>query len=358
MTKTALITGITGQDGAYLTELLLLKGYTVFGTHRHAVPVNVWRLQELGLTRHPGLRLLALDPTDLRASLAMVHAVRPDEIYNLAAQSFIGAGFDEPTASAQINGIGALTLLEAIRQGKPDTRFYQASTSEMFGNVAASPQDENTPFHPRNPYGVAKLFAHWMTVHYRENHGMFGACGIAYNHESPLRGHDFVTRKITHAAARIKLGHPDVLELGNLDAQRDWGDAKEYVEGMWRMLQASKPDTFVLATGRAETVRTFVERAFNSAAIDVEFRGAGLDEVAVDCATGQVVVRIHPRFYRPAEAQRLVGHAEKAERVLDWKPRASLGQICRGMVEADLRRCAQTDCPVMQRPPLQRGGGT
>ena len=245
----ALITGITGQDGAYLAQLLLAQGYTVYGAFRRTSSVNFWRLQELGLLGHPGLHLVEYDLTDQGAAIALLHKLQPDEVYNLAAQSFVGVSFEQPATTAQITGVGALHLLEAIRLVNPKIRFYQASTSEMFGKVQAIPQSENTPFYPRSPYGVAKLYAHWMTVNYRESYGIFGASGILFNHESPLRGREFVTRKITDAVARITLGQQDVLELGNLDAQRDWGFAQEYVQGMWRMLQADTPDTFVLATG-------------------------------------------------------------------------------------------------------------
>ncbi|WP_445393883.1 GDP-mannose 4,6-dehydratase [Stenotrophomonas maltophilia] len=336
--KKAIITGITGQDGAYLTQLLLEKGYEVHGTYRRTSSVNFWRLDELGVTNHPNLHLVEYDLTDLGTSLAMVQKIQPDEIYNLAAQSFVGVSFDQPTTTAQITGVGALNLLEAIRLVNPNIRFYQASTSEMFGKVQAVPQVEDTPFYPRSPYGVAKLYAHWITVNYRESYDIFGSSGILFNHESPLRGREFVTRKITDSVAKIKLGQLDVLELGNLDAKRDWGFAKEYVEGMWRMLQAEQPDTFVLATNRTETVRDFVAMAFKGAGIDVEFKGKDVDEVAVDTATGKTVMRINPKFHRPAEVDLLIGNPEKAERILGWKPQTSLEQLCQMMVEADLKR--------------------
>ncbi|MHC1677334.1 GDP-mannose 4,6-dehydratase [Stenotrophomonas maltophilia] len=336
--KKAIITGITGQDGAYLTQLLLEKGYEVHGTYRRTSSVNFWRLDELGVTNHPNLHLVEYDLTDLGTSLAMVQKIQPDEIYNLAAQSFVGVSFDQPTTTAQITGVGALNLLEAIRLVNPKIRFYQASTSEMFGKVQAVPQVEDTPFYPRSPYGVAKLYAHWITVNYRESYDIFGSSGILFNHESPLRGREFVTRKITDSVAKIKLGQLDVLELGNLEAKRDWGFAKEYVEGMWRMLQAEQPDTFVLATNRTETVRDFVAMAFKGAGIDVEFKGKDVDEVAVDTATGKTVMRINPKFHRPAEVDLLIGNPEKAERILGWKPQTSLEQLCQMMVEADLKR--------------------
>jgi GDPmannose 4,6-dehydratase len=267
-----------------------------------------------------------------------VQRAQPDEIYNLAAQSFVGVSFDQPTTTAHITGLGALSLLEAIRLVNPKIRFYQASTSEMFGKVQAVPQDESTQFYPRSPYGVAKLFAHWMTVNYRESYGIFGSSGILFNHESPLRGREFVTRKITHGVARIKLGLADILELGNLDAKRDWGYAREYVEGMYRMLQADQPDTFVLATHRTESVRDFVHMAFHAVGVDLDFRGKGIDEIGVDTATGKTLVRVNPRFYRPAEVDLLIGNPSKAKTLLGWEPKTSLEELCRMMVEADLRR--------------------
>jgi len=336
--KKAIVTGITGQDGAYLAQLLLEKGYTVFGTYRRTSSVNFWRIEELGVHNHPHLQLVEYDLTDLGASIALVQKAQPDEIYNLAAQSFVGVSFEQPSATAQITGIGALNLLEAIRLVNTRIRFYQASTSEMFGKVQAIPQVEDTPFYPRSPYGVAKLYAHWMTINYRESYGIFGASGILFNHESPLRGREFVTRKITDSVAKIKLGQLDCLELGNLDAKRDWGYAKEYVEGMWRMLQADEPDTFVLATNRTETVRDFVRMAFKGAGMAVDFKGQQEDETAIDTATGKTVMRINPKFYRPAEVELLIGNPAKAKAKLGWAPETTLEQLCQMMVEADLRR--------------------
>lgn len=336
--KKAIITGITGQDGAYLAQLLLEKGYEVHGTYRRTSSVNFWRMDELGVTRHPNLHLVEYDLTDLGTTMAMVQKIQPDEIYNLAAQSFVGVSFEQPSTTAQITGVGALNLLEAIRLLDPKIRFYQASTSEMFGKVQAVPQKEDTPFYPRSPYGVAKLYAHWITVNYRESYNIFGSSGILFNHESPLRGREFVTRKITDSVAKIKLGQLDVLELGNLDAKRDWGFAKEYVEGMWRMLQADEPDTFVLATNRTETVRDFVRMAFKGAGIDIEFRGSDVNETAIDTATGKTVMRINEKFHRPAEVDLLIGDPAKAERILGWKPQTTLEELCQMMVEADLKR--------------------
>ena len=335
---TAIITGVTGQDGAYLAQLLLEKGYAVYGTFRRTSSVNFWRMEEVGIRNHPNLHLVEYDLTDLGSSISLVQKVQPDEIYNLAAQSFVGVSFDQPSTTAQITGIGALHLLEAIRLVNPKIRFYQASTSEMFGKVQAIPQVEETPFYPRSPYGVAKLYAHWMTVNYRESYGIFGSSGILFNHESPLRGREFVTRKITDSVAKIKLGKLDVMELGNLDAKRDWGFAKEYVDAMWRMLQVDEPDTFVVATNRTETVRDFVRMAFKAAGIAVDFRGAAEQETAVDAATGKTVMRINPKFYRPAEVELLIGNPAKAKAKLGWAPNTTLEQLCQMMVEADLRR--------------------
>jgi GDPmannose 4,6-dehydratase len=336
--KTVLLTGITGQDGAYLAQLLLDKGYTVYGTYRRTSSVNFWRIEELGIQNHPNLHLVEYDLTDLGSSIALVQKVQPTEIYNLAAQSFVGVSFDQPSTTAQITGIGCLNLLEAIRLVNPKIRFYQASTSEMFGKVQAIPQIESTPFYPRSPYGVAKLYAHWMTINYRESYDIFGCSGILFNHESPLRGREFVTRKITDSVAKIKLGQLDCLELGNLDAKRDWGFAKEYVEGMWRMLQADEPDTFVLATNRTETVRDFVRMAFKGAGIMVDFKGSEEQETAIDTATGKTVMRITPKFYRPAEVELLIGDPAHAKAKLGWEPKTTLEQLCQMMVEADLRR--------------------
>jgi GDPmannose 4,6-dehydratase len=336
--KTALITGVSGQDGAYLVQLLLDKGYKVYGAYRRTSSVNFWRMQELGVVDHPDLVLVEYDLTDPGCSLRLIQKVQPDEVYNLAAQSFVGVSFEQPVTTAEITGLGALHLLDAIRTVKPDTRFYQASTSEMFGKVQAMPQNEHTMFWPRSPYGVAKLFAHWSTVNYRESFGIFGASGILFNHESPLRGREFVTRKITDAVARISLGQQDVLELGNLDARRDWGFAREYVEGMWRMLQIDQPDTFVLATGRTETVRDFATLAFKAVGIGIEWKGAERDEIGVRTDTGKVAVRVNPKFYRPAEVDMLIGDAAHAREVLGWQATTLLEELCRMMVEADLKR--------------------
>lgn len=342
--KKALITGITGQDGPYLAQLLLEKGYSVFGTYRRSSSVNFWRLEELGIAQHENLHLLEYDLTDQSANIRLVSTIHPDEIYNLAAQSFVGVSFDQPIATAKITGLGALHLLESIRIVDPQIKFYQASTSELFGLVHEVPQRETTPFHPRSPYGVAKLYAHWITVNYRESYGIFGASGILFNHESPLRGREFVTRKITDGIARIKSGMQDVLELGNLSAKRDWGYAREYVDGMWRMLQADKPDTYVLATGRTESVRDFVNMACKAAEIDITWDGEGQNEVAVAKGLDRVIVRVNPAFYRPAEVDLLIGDATKAKSVLGWEPNTTLEELCAMMVEADLRRVVHSAC--------------
>ena len=336
--KRAVVTGLTGQDGAYLAKFLLDKGYRVFGTFRRGSSVNFWRIEEVGIEQHPQLSLVEFDLTDVGSGVRLLEKARPQEIYNLAAQSFVGVSFDQPVTTAHITGVGAVNLLEAIRTVDKSIRFYQASTSEMFGRVQAVPQDERTPFYPRSPYGVAKLYAHWMTVNYRESYDIFGASGILFNHESPLRGREFVTRKITDAVARIKLGTLDCLQLGNIDAKRDWGFAKEYVEGMWRMLQHDEPDTFVLATGQMHSVRKFVELAFAAAGVAIEWRGTGVEEAGIDARTGTVRVRINPAFYRPAEVEQLLGNAEKAHAKLGWRATTSLEALCRMMVEADLAR--------------------
>ncbi len=341
MMKISIITGITGQDGAYLAQLLLEKGYTVYGTYRRTSSVNFWRIEELGIDQHPNLHLVEYDLTDLSSSIRLLQTTGATEVYNLAAQSFVGVSFDQPVTTAEITGIGPLNLLEAIRIVNPKIRFYQASTSEMFGKVQAIPQVEDTPFYPRSPYGVAKLYAHWITINYRESYNIFGCSGILFNHESPLRGREFVTRKITDSVAKIKLGKLDVLELGNLDAKRDWGFAKEYVEGMWRMLQADEPDTYVLATNRTETVRDFVAMAFKAAGYTLRFEGKDENEVGIDSASGQVLVRINPKFYRPAEVELLIGNPQKAKEKLGWEPKTTLEELCQMMVEEDLRRNTQ-----------------
>jgi len=339
--KKAVITGITGQDGAYLTEFLLNRGYIVYGTYRRTASTNFWRIDELGIQNNPDFHLVVHDLTDLASSIRLLEMARPDEVYNLAAQSFVSVSFDQPHTTAQITGIGPLNLLEAIRIVNLKIRFYQASTSEMFGKVQEVPQHESTSFYPRSPYGVAKLYAHWMTINYRESYDIFGTSGILFNHESPLRGREFVTRKITDSIAKIKLGQQKVLELGNMDAKRDWGYAKDYVEGMYLMLQADKPDTYVLATNRTETVRDFVSMSCKAADIKIEWKGSEENEVAIEVASGKAIVRVNPKFYRPAEVDLLIGDPAKAKQELGWEAKTTLEELCQMMVEADLRRNKQ-----------------
>lgn len=340
--KVALITGITGQDGAYLTEFLLNRGYTVYGTFRRTSSANFWRIAALGVREHPRLHLIEHDLTDAGASVRLLQRTEAVEVYNLAAQSFVGLSFEQPVTTAEITGVGALHLLEAIRIVNPKIRYYQASTSEMFGKAQAVPQDETTPFYPRSPYGVAKLFAHWTTINYRESYGIFAASGILFNHESPLRGLEFVTRKITDGIARIKLGKREMLELGNLDAKRDWGFAREYVDGMWRMLQTPEPGVYVLASGQNASVRDFVSLAARAADIEIAWKGSGEAELGIDTKSGKTIIRVNPKFYRPAEVDLLIGSAAKAKRELGWEAKTSLEELCRLMVEEDLKRVATT----------------
>jgi GDPmannose 4,6-dehydratase len=338
MNKTAVVTGVTGQDGAYLVELLLSKGYKVFGAYRRSSSVNFWRLKEVRVLDHPNLELIEFDLTDLSNSIRLLEKCKPNEVYNLAAQSFVSVSFEQPITTAEITGIGAVNLLEAIRIVDTSIKFYQASTSEMFGKVQEIPQTESTPFYPRSPYGVAKLYAHWMVINYRESYGIFATSGILFYPVSPLRGKECVTRKITDSVAKIKLGKLDVLELGIMDAKRDWGFAKDYVEGMWCMLQAEKPDTYVLATNRTETVRDFVTMSFKAVGIILEWSGQEENEIAKDIASNQIVVRVNPIFYRPAEVELLIGDPTKANNELNWHPRTNLEELCEMMVQADLVR--------------------
>lgn len=341
--KKALITGVSGQDGAYLTQFLLGRGYRVFGSFRRTSTPNLWRLNELGCLNSPNFELVELDLTDLSSVLRVLKTSEVDEVYNLAAQSFVATSFDQPLTTGNITALGAHHVLEAIRLFNPKIRFYQASTSEMFGKVQAVPQKETTPFYPRSPYGVSKLYAHWMTINYRESYGLFASSGILFNHESPLRGLEFVTRKITNSVARIKLNKTDVLELGNLDAKRDWGYAKEYVEGMWKMLQVDEADTFVLSTGRTETVRDFVRLAFQAVDMNIEFLGEGLNERGVDTRSGKVVVKVNSRFFRPTEVDLLIGDPAKAKEKLNWQSKTSLEELCKMMVYSDMQRVNQSE---------------
>ncbi|SDO26564.1 GDPmannose 4,6-dehydratase [Methylobacterium phyllostachyos] len=336
--RTALITGVTGQDGTYLAENLLQRGYKVYATYRRSSSENFWRLEALNIRNHSNLVLLQHDMTDFGSTLRLLDRSSPDEIYNLAAQTHVQVSFEQPFTTAQITGLGPLGFLEAIRARKAETRYYQASSAEMFGLVQGTPQNETTPFYPRSPYGVSKLFAHWMTINYRESYDIFAASGILFNHESPLRGTEFVTRKITSSVARIVRGSGGVLRLGNLNAMRDWGYAKDYVEGMRLMLQADKPDTFVLATNKTTSVRDFVTLSFRAADVDLDWSGSGVDEFALSRQTGQRVVEVDPAFFRPAEVDTLIGDFTKARKTLGWFPSTDLHALCTLMVEADLRR--------------------
>jgi GDPmannose 4,6-dehydratase len=341
MKKRALITGITGQDGAYLAELLLSKGYEVHGVKRRSSLFNTDRIDHLYKDQHEsGVNMFLHygDMTDSTNLIRLVQETEPDEIYNLAAQSHVHVSFETPEYTANADATGALRLLEAIRILKLEkkTRFYQASTSELYGLVQAVPQDENTPFYPRSPYAVAKLYAYWITRNYREAYGMFACNGILFNHESPLRGETFVTRKITRAAAKIKLALQDKLFLGNLDAQRDWGHARDYVQGMWLMMQQEQADDFVLATGETHTVRRFCELAFQNLGITIEWKGSGVEEKGLDAASGKILIEVDPRYFRPTEVELLIGNPAKAKHILGWKHTCTLEQLVAEMVKADL----------------------
>jgi GDPmannose 4,6-dehydratase len=336
MSKKALITGITGQDGAYLAQLLLGKGYEVYGAFRRSASSNFWRLEELGIANQ--VKMVSMDLLEYSNIQRTLEKVQPDEIYNLAAQSFVAASFEQPLYTSDVDALGVTRLLEAIRSVNPKIRFYQASTSEMFGLVQEVPQTEKTPFYPRSPYGVAKLYAHWMTVNYRESYGMHASSGILFNHESPLRGLEFVTRKITSTLARIKHGSAEMLELGNLEAKRDWGFAGDYVEGMWRMVQQDTPDDYVLATGETHTVKEFVELAAQAAGFELEWSGQDVDLKAVDAKTGRTILKINPDFYRPAEVELLIGSPEKAFQKLSWKSSTDLNELVEMMVTADMNQ--------------------
>lgn len=340
-TKTALITGVTGQDGSYLVQLLLEKGYAVHGIKRRSSSFNTQRIDHLYKDPHDPdnrFRLHYGDLTDSTNLIRLVEEIEPDEIYNLAAQSHVKVSFDTPEYTANTDGLGTLRLLEAIRVLglEKKTRFYQASTSELFGMVRETPQKETTPFYPRSPYAVAKLYAYWITVNYREAYGMHASNGILFNHESPVRGETFVTRKITRAAARLKYGLEQKLYLGNLDAKRDWGHAKDYVEGMWRILQQPEPDDYVLATGKTTSIRDFVTTAFRYAEFEIAWRGHGLEEKGIDSATGKVLVEVDPAYFRPTEVELLLGDASKAREKLGWTPRYSLEELVCEMMEHDL----------------------
>ena len=352
--KRALITGITGQDGSYLAELLLEKGYEVHGIKRRASQFNTDRIDHIYQDLHTAgarFRLHYGDLTDSTNLIRIIQEVKPDEIYNLAAMSHVKVSFDTPEYTANADGIGTLRILEAIRilGMERDVRFYQASTSELYGLVQEVPQSETTPFYPRSPYGVAKLYGFWIVKNYRESYGIHASNGILFNHESPRRGETFVTRKITRAAAAIHLGLQDRLYLGNLDAQRDWGHARDYVEGMWRMLQQDTPDDYVLATGRTVAIREFVNLAFAEVGIALDWQGSGVDEIGVCTKTGRTLVAVDPRYFRPAEVELLVGNAAKAKRVLGWEATTTLEAMCSEMVASDIE--------LFQRSELLKAGG-
>ena len=330
--KNALITGITGQDGSYLAELLLEKGYNVYGIMRRKSVVDYGNVEHI----KDKINFIYADMTD---EISLINAMRisqADEVYNLAAQSFVATSWEQPLATAEIDAIGVTNMLEAIRTVKPSCRFYQASTSEMFGLVQAIPQCETTPFYPRSPYGVAKLYGHWITKNYRESYNLFACSGILFNHESERRGKEFVTRKITDAVARISHGVQEYMELGNLDSKRDWGHSKDYVRAMWLMLQQDKPDDFVIATNETRTVREFVDIAFKCAGIEIEWKGTGVDEVGINKANGKTVVKVSHKFFRPAEVDILLGNPEKAEKTLGWKREISFAELVERLVKNDM----------------------
>jgi GDPmannose 4,6-dehydratase len=336
MNKKALITGIRGQDGAYLAQLLLKKGYEVYGADRRSGDSTMWRLRELGI--ESDLKMIHMDLLELTNIIRVIEKIKPDEVYNLAAQSFVQTSFEQPIITTDINAMGVLRLLEAIRIIKPKTKFYQASSSEMFGKVQETPQTENTPFYPRSPYGISKVFGHWTTINYRESFKMFTCSGIAFNHESPLRGLEFVTRKITYGVAKIKKGLQDKIVLGNLDAKRDWGYAQDYVDGMWRMLQQKRPDNYILATGESHSVKEFVENTFMAADYNIRWIGEGRNIKGKDKITGKILVEVSPEFYRPAEVDILTGWPEKAKKELGWNAETKFEDLVTMMVEADMKR--------------------
>lgn len=330
--KKALITGITGQDGSYLAELLLSKDYEVYGILRRKSKLDYGNVEHI----KEKINFIYADMTDLTSLINAVKKSQPDEVYNLAAQSFVATSFEQPIATAEIDGIGVTNILEAIRIVKPDAKFYQASTSEMFGLVQEIPQKETTPFYPRSPYGVAKLYGHWIVKNYRESYNIFACSGILFNHESERRGKEFVTRKITDAVAKISLDLQDHLELGNMNAKRDWGHSADYVRGMWLMLQQDKPEDYVLATNETRTVREFVEIAFKTVGIIIEWEGTGIDEIGRDKSTNKILVKVNPNFFRPAEVELLIGNPEKAEKELEWRREISFEELVTRMVQNDV----------------------
>jgi len=336
MNKTAFITGITGQDGTYLAELLLNKGYTVFGGFRRLSTPNFTRLDELGITEK--VKLIEIDLLDASNLTRAIQEIKPDEVYNLGAQSFVAHSFKNPILTGHVTGLGVTNLLEAIRIVDPEIRFYQASTSELFGKAQQFPQNEETPFYPRSPYAAAKLYGHWMTINYRESYNIFASTGILFNHESPLRGIEFVTRKITDAVAKIHFAKLECFDIGNLDVKRDWGYAKEYVVGMWKILQMDIPDTFVLATNEAHSVRDWIEACFQFIGKTVMWEGKGENEMGMDAKSGKILVKVNPEFFRPAEVVSLLGDYSKAKRELGWEPETKYQQLSEIMLKADLKK--------------------
>ena len=334
--KTAFITGVTGQDGAFLANFLLDKNYKVYGGMRRTSRKNLSTLEYLGIADQ--VKLIEFELAEQSNIANTIRDIKPDEFYNLAAQSFVATSFKQPISTGIVDGLGVTCILDSIKVYSPETKFYQASTSEMFGLVQEIPQKESTPFHPRSPYGVAKLYAHWMTVNYRESYNLFATSGILFNHESELRGPEFVTRKITLNVAKRSAGGSEILELGNIDAKRDWGYAKEYVEGMYLMLQADKPDTFVLATGETYTIRYFVEQAFSYIGREIRWQGSGTQEVGLDSKSSEILVKINPEFYRPAEVELLMGDPTKVKQVLGWEAKTKVNDLAKLMVEADIKR--------------------
>ena len=336
MKKTALITGISGQDGAYLSKLLLKKNYKVIGGDRRTASGSLWRLNELGIQND--IEIVEFELAEFTNIYRTLEKHKPDEVYNLAAQSFVASSFEMPTMTSDITGLGVSRLLEAIKSFNSNIRFYQASSSEMYGKITEPFQNEKTPFYPRSPYAVAKLFGHWMTVNYRESYKMFACSGILFNHESPIRGVEFVTRKITQGLSRIKLGLQDSIELGNLDSKRDWGYASDYVQAMYLMLQHDEPDDYVIATGQNHSVREFIELCCDELNIDIKWEGEGLNEVAIDVSTMKPIIRINPIFYRPAEVDVLLGDSSKAKKILKWSPETSFENLVKMMIGSDYQK--------------------
>jgi GDPmannose 4,6-dehydratase len=336
MSKTAFITGITGQDGAYLADLLVKKGYNVVGGFRRLSTPNFWRLEELDVLNK--VKLVEIDLLDASNLVRVIDEIKPDEVYNLGAQSFVAHSFKNPILTGKVTGIGVTNLLEAIRIVNTKIKFYQASTSELYGLVQEIPQTERTPFYPRSPYGVAKLYGHWMTINYRESYNIFASTGILFNHESPLRGLEFVTRKITDAVAKIHHGKQEFFDIGNMDAKRDWGFAKEYVEGMWRILQADKPDNYVLATNETHSVREWIEACFSLIGRSILWEGKDENEIGKDSKTGKILVKVNPEFFRPAEVELLIGDATKAKNELGWEPKTKYKELAELMLKSDIER--------------------